>query len=142
MGKIDIKYVDKFFKMVEHCEDVTDFYYEEYNKNLELKTDIATFLELVISYADEKDISEVHKSDGHYADNRFCYWIRFKGKVIELGMYYDDIVYATIYPNDIYEEYVIDCEEVIKFHNNKNNVVPEEKPKTYKKTTKAKNVKD
>ena len=141
MEKVDLKYVKKLFEWLERSEEICAFYYEKEDIMFELKEKLGRLLDIICEYADELDISEVHKTDG-YSDNRFCYWIRYKGKVVELGMYYDDVVYASIYPDKVYEDSIIDCEEAIKFHNNKNKAISKGKQKTYKKTTKVKTTKD
>nr|MBP3258622.1 hypothetical protein [Bacilli bacterium] len=114
MGKIDLDYVEKLFNWMEEAEELTASYKQE-KCQFELQEKLGPFLDLVCDCADKKNISEVHKTDGYGLDDRFCYWIRFKNKVIEIGMYYDDIVYVLDQPDNVYPEYVMDCEDIIGF---------------------------
>ena len=124
-----INYIEELFKWVELSGDVNAFYQEDESCNFELKIKMGSFLDLISAFAEKNNISEVHKTDGNGSDNRFCYWIKFKDQVIEIGMYYDDVVYATDCPDDVRQKNVIDCEDVIRFYNS----IIEENNKLYKK---------
>ena len=123
MEKVDLDYCKMLFKKVEHYEITYPYYGFRDNKfpfDFDFAKVLPSFLEMVISYANAKDIPEVHKTGRSYDDDRFCYWIRLKNKVIEIGMYYDDTVYAIDQPEDVTPEYVMDCDDIIKFDKNEN----------------------
>ena len=130
MGKIDLDYCETLFMAAEHHGVITYPYYgyEDNDNNLVSEFIVASpsFLEMVISYANSKDIPEVHKTDRHGLDDRFCYWIRFKNKVIEIGMYYDDTVYILDTPDDVTLEYVMDCKDIIEFDMKSKNILFED----------------
>ena len=130
MGEIDLDYCEALFMAAEHHGVITYPYYGygDNDNNLVSEFVVASpaFLEMVISYADSKDIPEVHKTDRNGLDDRFCYWIRFKNKVIEIGMYYDDTVYILDPPDDVTPEYVMDCEDIIVFDMKSKNILFED----------------
>lgn len=119
MGKIDFDYCKALFMAAENRGEITYPYhgYGDNDNRLFPAFVVASpsFLEMVISYANSKDIPEVHKTNRNGLDDRFCYWIRFENKVIEIGMYYDDTVYILDPPDDVTPEYVMDCKDIIGF---------------------------
>lgn len=130
MGKIDLDYCEALFMAAEHHGVITYPYYGYGDNDNHLVSEFVgaspAFLEMVISYANSKDIPEVHKTDRNGLDDRFCYWIRFKNKVIEIGMYYDDTVYILDPPDDVTLEYVMDCKDIIEFDMKSKNILFED----------------
>ena len=140
MVKLDKDYVKKLFKWLEEHEEIDALLNEDENCEFDLKLGLGEFLDLVCTCADEKNIFAVHKSDGYSCDNRFCYWVRYKDKIFEIGMYYDDVVFANSYPEDVIQEDIIDCEDILKLCDNSKEMG--NRTRTHKITTNIESIKD
>ena len=112
MRKITRKYIEELFNCIEESGYINAFRKEK-NIHFELKENLGLFLDIVCACANKKDIPETHKTDKSGADNRFCYWIRFNGQIIEIGMFYDDVVYASRCIDEVEDEDVIDCNDIL-----------------------------
>ncbi len=117
MRKINDEYLKDLFGYLDKHEEInvphktkpSDGYAEIHRALGNLFDDVCTYAD-----SDEVGIDEfIGRENG--ADNRFYYFVGYKGKVFEFGMYFDhNIVYIHEVANGYNPEDVIDCEAVVK----------------------------
>ena len=116
MTKIDIDYVKELFEYVKKNESVHAPHKVKPSEPYDaVHRGLGKFLDTICVYADSKEV-DIPETIGteQYTENRYYYNIRYGKTVLEIGAYYDyDAIYVKE-AKDFDEEYVIDCEIMIK----------------------------